>query len=275
MSVIRILCFGDLVGSVGCALFQKYAQKLKRQYGASVVIVNGENTAVNGRGVTPKTVEALRHAGADMITGGNHSFQQRESLSLYREGIPYLLRPANFPSGCPGKGTGFIECEDGTKIGVINVQGRVFMHQNLDCPFKTVESALIYLNSYTPIVIVDFHAEASAEKIGLGIYFDGKVSAVVGTHTHIQTADERILPNKTAYISDLGMSGSLNSMLGMKPDSVLPNLLTQMPSKFEVDTASPFVVSGVCIEIDATNGDALAIERFFIVDTEFSFGVRE
>jgi len=270
VKLIRILCFGDVVGTAGCALFQKYATRLKQQFKASLIIVNGENSVANGRGITPKVVASLRHCGADMVTGGNHIFQQRDIHSYLNERSD-LLRPANFPSGCPGKGVGFIEHE-GIKVAVINLQGRVFMSQHLECPLKTLESLLSYTRHHTPIAIVDFHAEASAEKIGLALAFEGQITAVVGTHTHVQTADERLLPKGTAFITDLGMAGALNSMIGMKKEGLINQLLTQMPTKFEVDTEGPFVISGVVIDVDVATGKATHIERFRVIDTEISFG---
>lgn len=273
MKSIRILCFGDLIGQVGCALFQKYAPRLKREYDVQAIIVNGENSVTNGRGITPKIVASLRHCGADMITGGNHIFQQKDILSYLQE-HDHLLRPLNFPSACPGKGIGFIKLDD-FKIGVINLQGRVFMSQHLNCPFKELESALAYVRAQTPLIIVDFHAEATAEKMGLALYFDGQVSAVLGTHTHTQTADARILPRGTAFITDLGMSGALNSMIGMKKEPILHNLLTQMPVKFEVDLKGPFVSSGVLLELDTQTGATLSIEPFRVIDSEMVFAEKE
>ncbi len=273
MKAIRILCFGDVVGVVGCALFQKYAHRLKQDYKAQLVIVNGENAVSNGRGISSKIVASLKHCGADIITGGNHIFQQRD-IHPYLAEHTDLLRPANFPAGCPGRGVGFIQFED-IKVAVINLQGRVFMSQHLDCPFRTLESALSYTRFQTPLTIVDFHAEASAEKMGLALAFEGQVSAVVGTHTHVQTADERILPKGTAFITDLGMAGALNSMIGMKKEAPLHQLLTQMPSKFEVDTQSPFVISGLMIEVDVATGKTVNLERFRVIDEELVFGAEQ
>lgn len=269
---IRILCFGDLVGTPGCALFQKYAQRLKREYKAEAIIVNGENAAANGRGITQKVVASLCHSGADMITGGNHSFQQNDILPYFKENPANLLRPANFPGGCPGRGVGIITTESGVRIGVINVLGRIYMRQHVDCPFKSVESALTFLKAQTNIIVVDMHAEATSEKIAMGLYFDGKISAVIGTHTHVPTADERILPEGTGFISDLGMAGSLNGMIGMKKDLMINHLLLQMPTRFEVDTQPPFVISGVCIEVDEKSGKTTSIEQFRIIDDELTFG---
>ena len=264
MNTIKILFFGDLVGLPGCLMFQKYAQKLKSDYCADALIVNAENSADNGRGITPKIAEMLKSYGADMITTGNHAFQKKESLFYYAHN-KHILRPINFPSTCPGSGVG-IFYSNNLGIGVINVQGNVFMGENLSCPFRAVESALTYLKDRTSVVVVDMHSETTSEKMGLGWYCDGKVGAVVGTHTHVQTSDERILPQGTAFITDLGMAGAYNSMLGMQKESVMQRLLTQMPSKFEVEQNPPYVISGVFVEISTKTGFALAIKRFKIID---------
>lgn len=245
-------------------MFQKYAQKLKRDYQADAIIVNGENSASNGRGITPKTAHSFLHNGADMITGGNHSFQKKESYSYMNE-HKKLLRPANFPHGCPGSGVGTFKINDVT-VGVINVQGRVFMREQLSCPFRAVESALTYLKSKTSVILVDMHAETTSEKMGIAWHFDGKVSAVVGTHTHVQTADERVLPQGTAFITDLGMAGAYNSMIGMKKEIIIQTILTQMPRRFEVENEGPAVISGVVIDVDVESGNAQHIERFRIID---------
>lgn len=268
VKVIKIICIGDVVGSSGEVIFQKYATRLKQLYKADAIIVNGENAAQNGRGIGLKQLESLRRSGADMVTGGNHSFQQKESVSLLAERSD-LLRPLNFPPSCPGKGVGFFTVA-GIKVGVINAQGRIYMHQQLDCPFRGIESVLSFVRAQTPIVIVDFHAEASSEKIGLAHFFDGKVSAVLGTHTHVPTSDERILPGGTAFVTDLGMAGALNSMIGMKTDIVLRTILTQMPAKFMVEDRGPYVISGVVLSIDVASGRALSIERLRIVDEELA-----
>jgi 2',3'-cyclic-nucleotide 2'-phosphodiesterase len=158
-------------------------------------------------------------------------------------------------------------------IGVINLQGRVFMKEHVSCPFKAADSILTYLRSKTSIIFVDFHAETTSEKLGLAYYLDGRVTAVVGTHTHVQTADERILPQGTAYITDLGMAGSLNSMIGMKKDSIIRKLITQMPEKFVVDTEGPFVLSGVVIDVDPETGRSSAIQRIRIIDNDIKIDV--
>lgn len=266
MSVVRIIMIGDVVGVTGCAMFKKHIGRLKAHYNADGIIVNGENSSARGRGISPKLVAFFKENGADVITSGNHIWQRKDIypyLNQHRD----LLRPANFPGGNPGVGVTTFICK-GVSIGVINVQGRVFMKEDVDCPFKSVDSHLTFLRDKTKIVLVDFHAETTSEKASLAHYLDGRVSAVVGTHTHIQTADERILPGKTAFITDLGMVGSLNSALGMKKESILSGFLTQMPAKFEVDTSMPAVLCGVCIEIDMQTGHALSIQRIYVVDQD-------
>lgn len=263
MALFKLLFVGDVVGSAGMSMVQKYVKQLRRDYNLDAVIINGENAA-DGRGITPKNMTFFRHAGADMVTSGNHIWQKKEIYPYLNEQKD-LLRPANFPTGCPGSGVGTFTVGDVT-VGVINVQGRVFMREQLSCPFRAVESALTFLKAKTPIVLVDFHAEASSEKTALATLFDGKVSAVVGTHTHVQTADERIMPRGTAFICDVGMCGSRNSIIGMKSEAILTNILTQMPSRFEVETKPPLILNGVVITIDRSTGLAQKIERISIVD---------
>ncbi len=266
---IRFLILGDVVGPVGRVMFQKHAPRLKRELKADVLIVNGENSSNNGRGITSKIVHFFKHNGADLITSGNHIFAAKE-IYKYLDENDDLLRPANFPSDCPGKGVVVFEV-NGIKIGVMNIQGQVFMREFVYHPFRTAESLLTFLRPQTKIIICDFHAETTSEKIAMGFFLDGKVSAVVGTHTHVQTADERILPDGTAFITDLGMAGSLNSLIGMKKGPIMRRVMIQMPSRFEVETTSPVVMSGVVIDVDTTTGLAQNIERIRIVDEDIQF----
>lgn len=265
---IRIVFIGDVVGATGIALFQKHISGIKDRYRADAVIVNGENSASSGKGITSRDVKALRHAGADLVTSGNHIWDQREIYNYFEQNSD-LIRPANFPSGAPGSGYAMFQCA-GFKVAVVNLQGRVFMREDLDCPFRAADSLLTYLSHQTNIILVDFHAETTSEKIGFAYYLDGRVSAVVGTHTHTQTADERVLPKGTAFITDLGMVGALNSMLGMKKEPIINKFLTQMPTRFMVETEGPGLLSGVCIEIDADSGKAVSIERIRLIDDHFS-----
>lgn len=263
MSNIRVLLFGDVVGSAGQAVFQKHIARLRKEYNADAVIVNGENSA-DGKGITPKIVRFFKHHGVDVITTGNHIWQKKDVFPYLAEKKD-LLRPANFPSMCPGTGMTTFTSKAYT-VGVVNIQGRVFMREHVDCPFRAMDSLLTYLQTKTHIIIVDFHAETTAEKAGMAYYLDGRVSAVVGTHTHVQTADERILPQGTAFITDLGMAGSLNSMIGMKKDAIIQHLISQMPTKFEVETTPPFILCGVVIDINPTTGKATHIERIKIIE---------
>ena len=264
MSTIRVLLIGDVVGSTGRTIFQKHINRFKKEYNIDSVIVNGENSANGGRGITPRVVTFFKHNGVDVITSGNHIWDKREIYSYLNDNND-LIRPANYPTGAPGVGYTFYECKNHT-VAVINLQGRTFMRDDLDCPFRTVESLLTYIKTKAKIIIVDFHAEATSEKMGLAYFLDGQISMFVGTHTHILTADERILPNGTGYITDLGMVGSLNSMLGMKKEPIIENFLTQMPAKFEVDETNPVRLCGAWIEVDTTTGKALSIERVEHID---------
>lgn len=267
MSLIKILCVGDVVGVAGRTLVQKVVPAFRRHHAIDCVIINGENAAHDGRGITERIVRFFRHNGADIITTGNHVWAKKEIYSYFEKNTD-LIRPANFPTGVPGRGITFMTTTKGDTVAVINLQGRIFMRELVDCPFRTADSLIAYARSRTSTIIIDFHAETSAEKQALAFYLDGKISALFGTHTHVQTADERVLPAGTAFITDLGMTGSLNSMIGMKKESVMTNFLLSMPTKFEVETASPLVLSGAVITVDNTTGLATAIERVRIIDNE-------
>jgi len=264
MNEIRVLFVGDLIGEPGLQVFAEHIGKIREKYRADAVIVNGENIAKNGRGILPFHMEALKKLGVSVVTSGNHVWS-KQNIIPYMEANTDLLRPANYPSECPGRGVTTFNV-NGATIGVVSLQGRVFFRELTDCPFRALQTQLSYLHSQTNIVIVDFHAEATAEKLGLALFIDGKVSAIIGTHTHVQTSDERVLPGGTAYISDVGMVGSLNSMIGFKKESALRALRTQMPSRFEVDYQGPFVLGAVIITIDIETGKALGIDRIRIID---------
>jgi metallophosphoesterase (TIGR00282 family) len=269
MGSIKILCIGDVIGNTGLVLFQKWASKLKEKYKADAIIVNGENSTKNGQGITSKIVEFFRHNGASAVTTGNHVWDNKEILSSLDK-KEFVIRPANYPSGCPGIGYTFFNVGQHT-VAVLNLHGRVFVNDFLDCPFRTIESLLTYIKPRTNIIIVDFHAEATSEKRALGFFLDGKVSAVFGTHTHVQTADEYILPNGTAYITDIGCCGALNSIIGMQFGGVLQKfLLNNKLGKFVVEDKGPMVISGICVDIDANSGKALSIERVKVIDDQIS-----
>lgn len=264
MAYIRILCIGDVVGAVGRTMLHKHLSLIKREKNIDFVIVNGENSSDRGRGITSAIVSSFKRSGADVVTSGNHIWQERE-IYPYLQQHQDLLRPANFIASNPGSGYVLVACKDYV-VAVVNVQGRIFMKEHVECPFKTLDTILSYLRPKTKIIIVDFHAEASSEKVGLGFYLDGMVSGVVGTHTHVPTADERILPKGTAFVTDLGMVGAQNSMLGMKKEPIIRHLMTQMPVKFEVETDNPMIMTGVIIDVDVSSGLATHIERIKIID---------
>ncbi|MDQ5940416.1 MAG: 2,3-cyclic-nucleotide 2-phosphodiesterase [Candidatus Dependentiae bacterium] len=262
---ITILMIGDLVGKPGRALFSTHIGRLRAQYAPDCVVVNGENSAGNGRGITAGIVEFLLKSGADVITSGNHIFGQKGYTAAFAAS-DRLLRPLNFPSECPGKGYVLFTTLSGITLAVVNAQGRVFMHEQLACPFKGIESLLTYLKTQTKLIFLDFHAETTSEKQGMGFFLDGKITAQVGTHTHVQTADERVLPKGTGYITDLGCCASQNSMLGMNIHSVLSRMITQLPSKFEVEENGPFALHGVVIKAEVATGKTISIERIKIIE---------
>jgi metallophosphoesterase (TIGR00282 family) len=264
MSILRVLFIGDVVGEAGRAMFKKHGFALRKKYKIDAVVVNGENSSDQGRGITPGITQFFLDNGADVITTGNHIWYRRDVYG-YLDETDKLLRPANFPPGVPGKGVTIITIKD-HKIAIINLQGRVFMRELVDDPFRAADSILAYLKDKTNIIFVDMHAEATSEKTGIAYYLAGRVSGVVGTHTHIQTADERVLPGGTAYITDLGMVGALNSMLGMQKEAIMQNFLTQLPVKFSVDMNPPFVLCGAFIDVNMQTGRAVAIERVRVVD---------
>lgn len=227
---MNILAIGDVVGSIGCQFLRQRLPAIKKQMGVDLVIANGENSA-DGNGVLPTSVRHLYDSGVDVITTGNHSFRRRESYELY-DRDETLLRPLNFPKGTtPGRGLCIYDMGR-RQVAVVNLMGTAYM-ENLACPFETMD-ALLKTEDLPPIVLVDFHAEATGEKRALGYFLDGRVSAVFGTHTHVPTADETILPKGTGYITDLGMTGPVQSVLGVKPELIIEKLRTKMPVRYEL-----------------------------------------
>lgn len=265
MSIVKIAMIGDLFGRTGCALFARHSASLKKEHDLDAIIVNGENTA-DGKGITHKIGAFLTQHGAAVVTTGNHVWAKKEVIPHFNE-QEVIVRPANYPDTCPGKGMTFFMCK-GVTVCVINLMGRVFMPSTLDCPLKKAEALLVDARKITPIILIDMHAETSHEKLTLAYALDGKVTAVVGTHTHVQTADARMLPLGTGYMSDLGMAGSLNSMIGAQKEGLLQKFLTQMPTKHEEAIDAPYVLSGAIITIDGSTGKALALEPFRIIDHE-------
>jgi metallophosphoesterase (TIGR00282 family) len=254
---MKILFIGDIVGNPGRNAVRALLPELKKEKDIGFVIANAENAA-GGSGITPRVAQELFESGADVLTAGDHIWKKRDVLEII-ELDRRIVRPANFPSGAPGHGWNVFEARDGVRVGVINVNGRVFMDA-LECPFRTAKHAQEILVQETPIIIVDMHAEATSEKVALGWYLDGKVSAVLGTHTHIQTADEKILPAGTAYITDVGMTGPYDSVIGRRVEDVLERFLTAIPHRFEVAEGN-VQLHGVVVDIDPSSGKARGIER--------------
>ena len=258
---MRVLMVGDIVGRTGRYFFMEQTPELRLTEKIDAVIVNGENAA-HGKGLTPSIFEELTRGGADVVTSGNHIWDNPQVLKII-DTEPFLLRPANYPDGTPGKGSCIFRCGE-KNIGVLNLQGRVFMSTPLlDCPFARAEKMLAVMRKDCDIILVDFHAETTSEKLAFAYHFDGRLTAIVGTHTHVQTADERIFPKGTAYISDLGMVGAENSVLGMTTGPVIKKFMTSLPSKFEV-AERPAVYCALLIEIDDASNRAVNVRRIFL-----------
>ncbi|MDD5044887.1 MAG: TIGR00282 family metallophosphoesterase [Candidatus Omnitrophica bacterium] len=254
---MKVLFIGDIVGNPGRDIVSRVVPVLRKEHHLDFVIANAENAA-GGSGITPSIAKELFGYGVDVLTSGDHIWKKREVLEVI-DTEPRLLRPINFPEGASGKGRGLYATPSGENIGVINANGRVFM-QALDCPFRATRAAVEELRRSTKVIIVDIHAEATSEKMALGWYLDGKVSAVLGTHTHVQTADERILPQGTAYITDVGMCGPMDSVIGRRVEDVIPRFLSGMPLRFEV-AAGNVQLSGVVLDIDSGTGSTRSIAR--------------
>ncbi len=257
---MKVLFIGDVTGKPGRRIVADRLPALRRAHSLDVVIANGENSA-GGMGLTAGTAAELFAAGVDVITNGNHVWHNREAYELL-DGDPRVLRPANYPPGVPGRGAAVVTTPGGARIGVLNLQGRVFM-QELDDPFRAAREQAATLRAQVPVVFVDFHAEATSEKVAMGWYLDGRVSAVIGTHTHVQTADERVLPGGTAFITDAGMTGPRDGIIGMGREAILERFLTQLPMRFEV-AVGPVQLNAVVVTV-GDDGRADAIERVLIV----------
>ena len=256
--MLRLLFLGDIIGEPGRRAVVESLPKLKDERGLDFIVVNGENSAA-GRGITPKISIDLLRAGAAVITTGDHVWDQREIVQ-YLDTEPRLLRPINYPPGTPGLGSIVLETPKG-KVAVVNAQGRTFMQPPLDNPFLAMQIEVERLRQETRVIFVDMHAETTSEKIAMGRFLDGKVSAVVGTHTHTQTADEQIFPGGTAFLCDAGMCGPVESCLGREIEPIVRKFLTGRPAMFPV-ARGPVKLHGAIIEIDEQTGRALRIERF-------------
>ena len=249
---MRILVVGDVIGKPGRKAVSALVPQLRREYGVDLVIANGENAA-GGLGLTLETAEELLGNGVDVLTTGNHIWDKKEIIPSL-DGELAILRPLNYPLGVPGRG--YLIKGDAL---IVNLMGRTFMNA-IDCPFRAIDSLLAKLSDRPPVVIVDFHAEATAEKMALGWYLDGRVSAVVGTHTHVGTVDARLLPQGTAYVTDLGMAGPTDSVIGDDKEAVIRRFLTQLPHRLSVGKG-PVVFNSVLVEADGTTGRARSIVR--------------
>ena len=254
---MNLLFIGDVVGRPGREAVKARLADLVRRHEVDFVIANGENTA-GGMGITAQVSEELFQAGVDALTTGNHVWRQRTAIPFI-DADHRVLRPANYPPGTPGRGGEVFVTPHSGAIGIVNVQGRTFM-EPLDCPFRAADREIERIRGRTNVIILDVHAEATSEKLAMGWYLDGRVSAVIGTHTHVQTADERILPKGTAYITDAGMAGPRDSVLGVKSELIIQRFLTGMPAKFELADA-PLMLNGVLVSIDTETGRARSIER--------------
>jgi metallophosphoesterase (TIGR00282 family) len=254
---MKILFIGDIVGKAGRMALRGVLEEVVNDYQIEFTIANGENAA-GGMGITPSIALEMLDQGVDVLTSGNHIWAKKEILPFLNE-ERRILRPANYPAQVPGRGAGVYESVKGEKVGILNLEGRVFM-RHLDCPFRVGEKEIETLRKETNLIIVDFHAEATSEKMAMGWFLDGKVSTVLGTHTHVQTSDERILNEGTAYITDVGMTGPLNSVIGIRKQVALDRLLTQIPWKFDVATEE-IELQGVMVDIDSKTGKSKTIQR--------------
>nr|WP_152947316.1 TIGR00282 family metallophosphoesterase [Desulfofundulus thermobenzoicus] len=248
---------GDVVGRPGRRAVKENMPGLIRELAVDFVVANGENAA-GGNGITREVARELWASGIDVLTMGNHVWDNKE-IYTFIDQERRILRPANYPGGVPGRGMGVYESRNQLKVAVINLSGRVFLSE-LDCPFRRADELLSELNGITPLILVDFHGEATSEKMAMGWYLDGRVSAVCGTHTHVQTADERILPGGTAYITDVGMTGPRDSVIGVKKEMVLDKFLTHLPRRFEV-APGPYQFNAVLIDVSEETGQAREVRR--------------
>ena len=262
----RLLFVGDIVGKPGREILRRALPRLVVREQIHLVVANVENAA-GGFGITRETAEAILACGVHVMTTGNHVWDKKEALD-YIDREPRLLRPLNYPPGAPGRGSGVFSAPDGTPVAVINAMGRVHMPL-VDDPFRALDQALAGLRAHTPLVVVDFHAEVTSEKIALARHLDGRASLVVGTHTHVMTADERVLPGGTAAITDVGMTGPHDSVIGVQTDAALARFLHGLPSRFETATGDPRL-NAVLVDLDRASGRARAIARVTVTEDDLA-----
>ena len=262
-SICTLLFVGDVVGDAGCRTLTRTLPGLKKEYGVDVCVVNGENAA-QGNGLTRAAAETLFAAGVDCVTGGNHTFRRREVYD-YLDSAPGCLRPENYGPAAPGRGFCVVD-KGGVRVGVVNLLGTAYL-EPLESPFDAADRALASLRDEAHFTVVDFHAEATAEKRALGFYLDGRAAALVGTHTHVQTADEQILPGGTAYLTDLGMTGPARSVLGVDPALAIEKLRTHLPVRFQ-NPDGPCVLQGLLVRVDKTSRRAVLVRRVSLCEPE-------
>jgi 2',3'-cyclic-nucleotide 2'-phosphodiesterase len=256
---MKILFVGDIVGKPGRNAVRQLVPRLREQHGLDLCIGNSENSA-GGAGITPESADELLESGIDLLTSGNHTFAKREIGPYLDRPDSRQLRPANYPDGAPGRGHAVLTASSGARLGVINLEGRVFM-KPLDCPFRTADRLIESLRAQgVRCIFVDMHCEATSEKNAMGHYLDGRVSAVLGSHTHVQTADERVLRGGTAYITDVGMCGPWDSVIGLRKENAIERFLTQRHSSFDLAQGEVYL-QGAMVEIDETTGRARSIAR--------------
>jgi hypothetical protein len=265
-SELNVLFIGDIVGRLGRAIVKKLLPELKKEFRVDLTIANGENSAA-GFGITEKVYKELIETGIDIITMGNHMFDKKECLTSI-DVCPKIVRPANYPPGTPGKDHVIAHVKN-SNVAVINLLGRVFVTA-VDCPFRAAETLIEKVKAKTNIIIVDMHAETTSEKNAMGYFLDGKVTAVIGTHTHVMTADEKILEGGTAYISDAGMTAAYDSVIGMNKEQIIARFLTQVPQKFEPVTEGKGLLNAVLIKIDTSSGKAKEIKRIIRITEEIT-----
>ena len=262
---MKLLFLGDIVGRPGRDLIRRHVRALASRHDADLVIANGENAA-GGAGITRDNMLEILSSGVDVITTGNHVWDKRETLEFIGN-EPRLLRPANYPEGTPGAGSCVVTAKNGVKVGVINVMGRVFLHA-IDDPFRGAEREVARVRGDgAQVIFVDMHAETTSEKIALSYYLDGMVTAVIGTHTHVQTADERILPGGTACLTDVGMTGPHDGVIGIEKATIIARFVTGLPGRFETASGDPRM-HGVLITVDPTTGKATAIDRLGLTEDQ-------
>ena len=257
---MNIMMLGDVYSTPGRTVLSEHLAELIEEYQVDFTIVNGEN-ASGGNGLTKKNAAFLLSLPIDVLTMGNHVWNQRE-IADYIDDVPQIVRPANYPEPCPGKGFRIFE-KNGARIGVMNISGLVYMPAMGQCPFSVAEKIVNEYQDQFDILAVDFHGEATSEKLAMGYMLDGKASVVVGTHTHVQTSDYRVLPGGTAYITDLGMTGALNSVLGVQKDIIIESMKTKRPVRFEAEKEKPWQINGIVADIDEKTGLARSVKQVY------------